>query len=333
MGILDSLVNLLVTIYVFSLDGLLVIGNLLLPNRAPGMVVPEGHPGFGGKWPEYIPPKEGDSRSSCPGINAMANHGIIARDGRNISFVELTRTVQATYNFAPTFSFFLPNYAARFMHRSYSTGTFDLHELDKHNEIEHDASLMREDAYLEPDQSKIAPPLVEDLLARASGPSGELTAKDIADAMSQRIADCDAENPEFTTNVLHRLFGAGNASMMMSLFGGSVPDLRALLLEERFLDGWLPTDASRYGLTLGAFNVPAIRLLFDTTIAYAGAHLNDRSKATSMISDALLSSLGAERSIGLGLGHIWGGSSLQDRAAQRASGIVFTIGIPGSISV
>lgn len=48
--------------------------------------------------------------------------------------------------------------------------------------------------------------------------------------------------------------------MMMSLFGGSVPDLRALLLEERFLDGWLPTDASRYGLTLGAFNVPAIRV-------------------------------------------------------------------------
>ncbi|KAF7964498.1 hypothetical protein HWV62_6881, partial [Athelia sp. TMB] len=50
------------------------------------------------------------------------------------------------------------------MHKSYYKGTFDLHEMDKHNEIEHDASLVREDAHFEPDQSKIAKTLVEDLL-------------------------------------------------------------------------------------------------------------------------------------------------------------------------
>ncbi|KAF7980648.1 hypothetical protein HWV62_37464 [Athelia sp. TMB] len=201
-------------------------------------------------------------------MNAMANHGILPRDGRNISFVDLTTAMQATYNFAPTYAFFLPNYAAIMMQKSYSKGTFDLVEMDKHNKIEHDASLVREDAYFEPDQSKIATPVVEDLLARASGPNGELVAKDIADALSQRIVDCKAGNPEFSTNVLDRLFGAGkmlmsvfgSASMMLSLFGGSVPDLRALLLEERFRDGWLPTDRSRYGVTLGAFNVTAMKV-------------------------------------------------------------------------
>jgi len=195
-----------------------------------------------------------------PRLNAMANHGILNRDGRNIRFVDLNHTMRATYNFAPTYTFFLPNYAATMMHKSYSKSTFDLHEIDKHNEIEHDASLVREDAHFESDQGKIAKPLVEDLLSRASGPKGELTAKDIADAMSQRIVDCKAENPEFDTNVLHRLFGAGNASMMLSLFGGSIPDLRALLLEERFLDGWLPTNRSRFGLTLGAFNITAMKV-------------------------------------------------------------------------
>ncbi|KAF7977958.1 hypothetical protein HWV62_11780 [Athelia sp. TMB] len=277
MGIFDPIINLFVAIFVFSWDGLLVIGNMVLPKKAPSKIVPKGHPGFGGKWPEYIPPKEGDSRCSCPGLNAMANHGILNRDGRNIRFVDLNhvgapssvrpksssdlaivQAMRATYNFAPTYTFFLPNYAATMMHKSYSKGTFDLHEMDKHNEIEHDASLVREDAHFEPDQSKVAKTLVEDLLTRASGPRGELTAKDIAAAMSQRIVDCKAENPNFETNVLHRLFGAGNASMMLSLFGGSIPDLRALLLEERFLDGWLPTNRSRFGLTLGAFNITAM---------------------------------------------------------------------------
>lgn len=117
--------------------------------------------------------------------------------------------MKATYNLSTTFCFFIPNYAAQFMKRSYSTGTFNLDELDKHNEIEHDASLIREDTYFEPDQSKIAKPLIEDLLARASGPHGELTVQDIADAMSQRMADSGAENPEFSTSARHQFFGAG----------------------------------------------------------------------------------------------------------------------------
>jgi hypothetical protein len=56
-------------------DLLLAIGNLLTPKKSLAKIVPEGHPGFEGKWPEYIPPKVGDSRCSCPGLNAMANHG------------------------------------------------------------------------------------------------------------------------------------------------------------------------------------------------------------------------------------------------------------------
>ena len=40
-----------------------------------GKIVPKGHPGANGNWPEYIAPKDTDSRCSCPGLNAMANHG------------------------------------------------------------------------------------------------------------------------------------------------------------------------------------------------------------------------------------------------------------------
>lgn len=45
--------------------------NLVLPKREYGHVVPTGVPGHHGKWPAYVAPKEGDSRSACPMLNAM----------------------------------------------------------------------------------------------------------------------------------------------------------------------------------------------------------------------------------------------------------------------
>lgn len=61
-------------------DIYLTLFNLVTPSRAEGHVVPEGHPGAGGVWPEFIAPKEGDSRCCCPGLNIMANHGMLTVD-------------------------------------------------------------------------------------------------------------------------------------------------------------------------------------------------------------------------------------------------------------
>src|SRR5689334_2633593 len=38
---------------------------------------------------EYHPAGAGDLRSPCPVLNALANHGIISRDGRNITASQL----------------------------------------------------------------------------------------------------------------------------------------------------------------------------------------------------------------------------------------------------
>lgn len=64
-------------IYIFTWDAWLTVVNLFRPNLKIGTVVPQGSPGAGGKWPEFVPPKEGDSRSCCPALNALANHGAI----------------------------------------------------------------------------------------------------------------------------------------------------------------------------------------------------------------------------------------------------------------
>lgn len=41
---------------------------------------------------------------------------------------------------------------------------------------------------------------------------------------------------------------------MLTIFGGRIEDLKPMLLEERFADGWEPRILSRFGLTMAAFN-------------------------------------------------------------------------------
>ena len=69
--------------------------------------------------------------------------GILPRDGRNISFKDLNNRCRETFNFSPTFSFYVPHYAATMLERNYWTDTFDLADISAHNCIEHDASLCR----------------------------------------------------------------------------------------------------------------------------------------------------------------------------------------------
>ncbi len=74
-GLTSSIFDGLMLVGLLAWDVLLTLYNHVVPNRSVGRVVKKGLPGFGGKWPEYIPPREGDSRCSCPALNALANHG------------------------------------------------------------------------------------------------------------------------------------------------------------------------------------------------------------------------------------------------------------------
>jgi len=49
--------------------------NVIMPKKKQGHVITEGHPGFGGIWPEYVVPNKDDSRCSCLALNTLANHG------------------------------------------------------------------------------------------------------------------------------------------------------------------------------------------------------------------------------------------------------------------
>jgi hypothetical protein len=212
MGVLHKTVGLFISLLVMVWDFGLFILNIITPSLKPGHVVPSHAAGHNLIWPEYVPPKDGDSRSACPMLNAMANHGILPHDGKNISFKELNTTVRQTFNFAPTFCFFVPKYAADFLNRSYWSGHFDLAELSLHNAIEHDGSLTRQDAALVPNQGKPDLELVNALLKEATGKTSDgsplLTIPDLSRALSKRRVDAKQTNQAYTESFIHNMFGS-----------------------------------------------------------------------------------------------------------------------------
>jgi hypothetical protein len=212
MGVLNKLTTPFLNAFIFSWDfGLFLLG-AVTPNLKPGHVVPPGAPGHNLVWPEYVPPKEGDSRSACPMLNAMANHGIFPHDGKNIKFTDMTSKIRTTFNFASSFCLFVPKFAADFLDRSYWSGTCDLAELSLHGAIEHDGSLTRHDVALVPDQGKPDLKLVHDFLKEASGtmPDGSprMTVPDMSRALSKRRVDAKRTNKDYKEDLFHNMFGS-----------------------------------------------------------------------------------------------------------------------------
>lgn len=233
MAIFDKITGAFVDASVMVWDNALFLLNLITPKHKPGHVVPEGAAGHGLTWPEFVPPKEGDSRSACPMLNAMANHGILPHDGKNISFRDMNEKIRQTFNFAPSFCFFVPNFSARFLNKSYSTDRFDLADLSLHadNAIEHDASLTRQDAALVPDQSKPDLDLVDQLLKEATGkmPDGspKLTNADLSRALSKRRADARKTNKAYSESFFHNMFGSAKYVLREGVRGALL--IKALL--------------------------------------------------------------------------------------------------------
>ncbi|KAG2108621.1 uncharacterized protein F5147DRAFT_694004 [Suillus discolor] len=243
MGFFSDLSHCFFDVGIMAWDVLLTVSNLVRRKYLIGDVTPEGHPGYGRHWPEFIPPQLTDSRCSAPhSMRWPTMVSIISRSGRRVSFVELNNHVQATYNFSPTFSFFVLHFLARMLNRNFSEDTFDLEEIDLHNGIEHDASLLRLDTAFQPDQSITHVPFIEELLAAATGKDRDgndiITTKDCFRILGKRRAVARAVNKEFSLSFFHKIFGSTNASTLITIFGGRVDDLHSFLLHERIPESW-----------------------------------------------------------------------------------------------
>ncbi|QDS76651.1 hypothetical protein FKW77_008188 [Venturia effusa] len=106
---------------------------------------PAEHPPI--DWNKWSPPGEGDVRSPCPCINALANHHILPHDGKNITKEMAVTALRSAVNLgAATANVFAAGGIGA--NPDHSANTFDLNHVAKHNFIEHDVSLSRNDIAL-----------------------------------------------------------------------------------------------------------------------------------------------------------------------------------------
>jgi len=234
-------------------DVLTWILNHFLPELRREEVYKPGMPGYNGIWPEYIKPDpERDSRSPCPGLNCLANHGIIPRDGRNITRDVLIKALCNTWNLS------MPMAVNGFdsIRTALGRDTWDLGDVCCHNMVEHDASLLREDTFFSPNQGPPAVSLISKLIASATGPAspekpeGYLTSADLARFTALRWSQSERDNHQFYLSTADKLFMGNNGAVIRDIFGGDVRSCKAILEEERIPDGWVTFMRRRLGMTL-----------------------------------------------------------------------------------
>ncbi|KAI0068698.1 Cloroperoxidase [Artomyces pyxidatus] len=117
---------------------------------------------------KFIPAAPGDSRSPCPALNALANHGHLPRNGKHITAPQLIHALRSVYHLSLPLATILTIGGTTMCGNGWA---LDLEDLAKHDKIEHDASLTHADA---PEGNIYAPipvdkSLLQDMLDTSSG--------------------------------------------------------------------------------------------------------------------------------------------------------------------
>lgn len=160
------------------------------------------------------------------------------RDGRNLTIHTLVEAMKRVYNFTKPLAYLLA-FAGVFL--CGNGRTVDLDCLAKHNIIEHDASLSRQDAQPSDDYSPISadPNLVNQLMRLCPGPF--LALKDFAVARVIRESQALGGPLSF----LHAKIAKAESGLILQVFGGENYEvdknvLHAWLVDGRLCDSWTP---------------------------------------------------------------------------------------------
>ncbi|OJJ78689.1 peroxidase family protein [Aspergillus glaucus CBS 516.65] len=94
----------------------------------------------------WKPAGHGDFRGPCPMLNTLSNHGFLPHDGRNLTREVVVKGLSEGLNFNATLGSLMFDMALVANPEPNAT-YFTLDNLNRHNVLEHDASMSRADAY------------------------------------------------------------------------------------------------------------------------------------------------------------------------------------------
>ncbi|KAJ6497370.1 Cloroperoxidase [Mycena sanguinolenta] len=143
---------------------------------------------------EWIAPKATDLRSPCPGLNTLANHGYVPRDGRDISIPMILQAAIDAFNVAPDA---ILQAAKVGLLSGDAPTTMDLDALKLHNLVEHDASISRNDLAVTGDNLHFNETIFTNL-ANANPGVDYYNASSAAHVQDERLAISKRTNPNVT---------------------------------------------------------------------------------------------------------------------------------------
>ncbi|KAJ7753939.1 Cloroperoxidase [Mycena maculata] len=170
----------------------------------------------------FIAPTAADWRSPCPGLNTLANHGYINRDGMNITIEAIMNGALDAFNVnwdtilvAAKFGLLSGSDATTF-------STLGLGPLSLHNLVEHDASISRND--YGPDGTGDNVHFNEttfQTLANANPGFDYYDPTSAGMVQSARLADSVANNPNVTNTQKEFLLRSRESGLYLSIFGNA----------------------------------------------------------------------------------------------------------------
>ncbi|KAJ7246048.1 Cloroperoxidase [Mycena rebaudengoi] len=167
---------------------------------------------------EWVAPTSTDSRSPCPGLNTLANHGYLPHNGRNITIPMIMEAVLEAFNvhwdtilLAAKFGLFSGEDASSFQ-------AMRLDALSLHNLVEHDASISRNDFGLG-DHIKFNES-VYSVLANSNPGKDYYEPFSSGQVQRDRLADSMARNPNLVNTGKEFQLRSRETSLYLSIFGG-----------------------------------------------------------------------------------------------------------------
>ncbi|KAH7094493.1 Peroxidase, family 2-domain-containing protein [Paraphoma chrysanthemicola] len=249
-----------------------VLANLQLPAASAGLLglpldigglLSSLHPAPANdpRFTNFSPPGAGDVRSPCPGLNALANHGFLHHNGRNMTIPHLIKGLSEGLNIGPDFTASLGGLALRAAPNP-ASGAFDLNELIA---VEHDASISRQDAAF-----GSAATFDERTWAQyLSVFKGRSTAdvQTAAKAKFARYNDSLSHNPDFVYGAREAVLAYGEQAVYLQTMGSDTISPRAKLSFVRTLfeqerlpygQGWRPSTVP---ITLASVGAMVVQLI------------------------------------------------------------------------
>lgn len=167
----------------------------------------------------YVAPTHSDRRSPCPGLNILANHGYINRNGSFITGESATAAQMQVYNFSREVAAGPVPAALRYATTGVD-GTFHLDDLAR-KPLDHDGSLSRGDLALG-DNLRFDRAIWDSVLARF--PDEYVTWRQAAEAGAARLEDARSANPQFALDSTGVQATFVQMSGVLGAFGGSFED-------------------------------------------------------------------------------------------------------------